>query len=58
MENNNFKELENHKIKKFGNSPDNIQKNIEQNISIYKTIGDTLELYTDKLIKTIIKINN
>lgn len=58
MENNNFKELEKYKIRKFGNSPDIIKKNIEQNISIYKTIGDTLELYTDKLIKTIIKINN
>lgn len=58
MDTNNFKDLEKYKITKFGESPDNIKNNIEKNINIFKTIGETVELFTDKLIKTFIKINN
>lgn len=54
---NNFKELEEFKLKKYGNAPDNIQDNIEQNMNFFKTIASTVELFTEKLIKTFVKMN-
>jgi hypothetical protein len=54
---NNFTDLEKIKLKKFGDAPNDIQDKIEQNINIFKTIGNTIDLYTEKFIKTFIKLN-
>lgn len=54
---NNFKELEKFKLKKYGNAPDKIQNNIEQNMNFFKTIASTIDLFTEKLIKTFVKMN-
>lgn len=55
---NNFKKLEEYNIKKYGAAPKQIQENIENNINVFKTIGETIELFTDKFIKTFIKMNS
>jgi hypothetical protein len=57
MNHNNFKELEDYKIKKFGAVPPKINDNIEKNKNLLTTISETMDLFTDKFIKTIIKIN-
>ncbi len=54
---NNFTELETLKLKKYGNPPSDIQDKIDKNISLLKTVGNTIELFSEKLIKTIIKLN-
>ncbi len=54
---NNFRQLENLKIKKHGEAPKKVLDNIEQNLVFFKTIGQTIELFTDKFIKTFIKMN-
>ena len=54
---NNFQELESYKIKKHGEAPKKVQDNIEKNLVFFKTIGHTVELFTDKFIKTFIKMN-
>jgi len=54
---NNFQELENFKVKKYGEAPKGVRDNIENNIVFFKTIGETIELFTDKFIKTFIKMN-
>lgn len=54
---NNFTELEKFKLKKYGSVPDDIQKNIEQNMSFFKTVAETIDLFTEKLIKTFVKMN-
>ena len=56
-EKNNFQELENFKVKKHGEAPKGVRDNIENNIVFFKTIGETIELFTDKFIKTFIKMN-
>ena len=57
MNRNNFKELEEYKIKKFGAVPPKVNDNIEKNKNLLTTISETMDLFTDKFIKTIIKIN-
>ena len=54
---NNFTKLEELNIKKFGSAPKKIQENIERNMSVFKRIGDTVDLFTEKFIKTFIKMN-
>jgi hypothetical protein len=54
---NNFTKLERLNIKKFGSAPKDIQDNINKNLSVFKTIGETVELFTEKFIKTFIKMN-
>jgi len=54
---NNFTKLENLNIKKFGSAPKGVQENIEKNFTMFKTIGETIELFTEKFIKTFIKMN-
>lgn len=58
MSENNFKELENRKIEKYGEASEKIIENIESNMNVYKSIADTVDLFTDKLIQVFIKINN
>jgi hypothetical protein len=58
MEENIFKQLEKYKLKKFGEAPDKISENIEKNKNLFATIGETMDLFTEKLVKTIIKINS
>lgn len=58
MEENNFKQLEKYKLKKFGEAPHKVNENIENNKNLFKTIGETMDLFTEKLVKTIIKINS
>ncbi|MGE5354714.1 MAG: hypothetical protein ACM3PT_00605 [Deltaproteobacteria bacterium] len=57
MEKNNFKELENYKIEEFGEVPKKVIENVEKNRNLFSTIGETLDLFTEKMIQTIIKIN-
>lgn len=58
MDENNFKELEKYKLEKFGSVPDKVNDNIEKNKNLLVTIGQTMDLFTEKLVKTIIKINS
>lgn len=57
MENNNFKELEKWKLENAGEIPQKVEDNINKNIELFRTIGESLDLFTEKLIKTIIEIN-
>ncbi len=57
MENNNFKELEKWKLENAGEIPQKVEENINKNIELFKTIGESLDLFTEKLVKTIIEIN-
>ena len=54
---NNFTELEKQKLKKYGKPPLDLQGNIDRNINLLKTMGDSIELFTEKFIKTLIKMN-
>lgn len=54
---NNFEELENLKIKKHGKAPKKVQENIESNLQLFKTVGYTIDLFTEKFIKTFVKMN-
>ena len=54
---NNFTELEKRKLQKYGKPPADIQNNIDRNIHLLKTMGDSIELFTEKFIKTFIKMN-
>jgi len=55
---NNFKELEAYNVKKYGSAPKKVQENIENNLGLFKTIGETIDLFTEKFIKTFIKMNS
>jgi len=57
VENNNFKELEKWKLENAGEIPQKVEENINKNIELFKTIGESLDLFTEKLVKTIIEIN-
>ena len=54
---NNFTELEKRKLEKYGKPPAGIQDNIDKNIRLLKTVGDSIELFTEKFIKTFVKLN-
>lgn len=58
MEKNNFKELEKYKLEKYGTAPDKVNDSIDRNRNLFIAIGQTLDLFTEKLVKTISKINN
>lgn len=57
MENNNFKELEKWKLENAGEIPPKVEENINKNIELFKVIGESLDLFTEKLVQTIIEIN-
>lgn len=57
MENNNFKELEKWKLENAGEIPQKVEENINNNIELFKVIGESLDLFTEKLVQTIIEIN-
>jgi len=54
---NNFQELEDFKVRKHGEAPREVHDKIDKNIVFLKTIGQTIELFTDKFLKTFIKMN-
>ncbi len=54
---NSFKELECEHIRNYGEPNIVIKDNIDRNISLFHVIGDTVELYTGKFIKSIIRMN-
>ncbi len=56
-EKNSFKELEYENIENYGEPDSSVKNNIDRNISLFTTIGETIELYTGKFIKSILKMN-
>jgi hypothetical protein len=57
VEDNNFKELEKWKLENAGEIPQEVENNITKNIELFKTIGESMDLFTEKLVKTIIEIS-
>ncbi len=54
---NSFKELERENIRNYGEPDISVKHNIDRNRSLFTTIGETIELYTGKFIRSILKMN-
>ncbi len=54
---NNFKELEREEIASYGPPPENIRKNISQNMGVFRFLGDLIELFLPNLGKSIIRMS-
>jgi hypothetical protein len=57
MKKNNFTELESYKLKLSGHIPEKVVDNIKKNNRLFEVIGNVMDLYTEKVGKTIININ-
>ncbi len=54
---NNFKELERLTIAEQGRPPQQIIKNISKNMSIFRFIGDLIELYLPNFGKALVRMS-
>ncbi len=55
---NSFEALEFENLRDYGEPDIVVKDNIDRNVSLFTTIGETVELYTGKFIKSIIKMNS
>jgi hypothetical protein len=54
---NNFKELERIETSALGNPPEQVKKNIAYNMSLFRFIGDLIELYLPHFGRALIKMS-
>ncbi len=55
---NSFERLELEQIKRHGEPKSIVKDNIDSNLFLFRAIGETVELYTGKLLQSIIKMNS
>lgn len=54
---NNFKELEQIETSALGNPPEQVKKNISYNLSLFRFIGDMIELYIPNFGRALVKMS-
>ena len=54
---NNFKELERQNEKEYGTPPEHVRDNILGSLSLFKFIGDILELYLPRVFSLMVRMS-